>query len=90
MTELEAWVAARVAGAPESLRARVRRAVTGTDGAQPGDVVLRRAADAMAAASLTEDATETAALLLLTADTLVTLACQWAAETDPARLGAIA
>ena len=94
MTDLESWVTARVAGAPESLRARVRHAAaaasTESGVSVAGDVVLRRAADAMAADSLREETAGAAALLLLTADALVTLACHWAAETDPDRLGTIA
>jgi hypothetical protein len=78
-----AWLAGRLAGTPPSLRARIEEAVT----AHAGD--LRKAAEHLLDESKDGAATRDAAMTLLAADALVTLACQWAAEHDPDTLAGL-
>jgi len=90
LTDPEAWVADRIAGAPESLRERVRDAVTGLEsGADPlaFSNALRAAAEQLLASSpASPTPPHSEALTLLTADALITLACEWVAEHDPTGL----
>ena len=48
--------------------------------------MLRERAEALLAAAMTGRSTNDTALTLLAADALVTLACEWVAEHDPASL----
>lgn len=82
----KAWFRARTSGAPEALRARAERFF---DAAAHEDLVERFAVAgraALAEASV-DGATRPAALDLLAADALITLALLRSAEDDPARLG---
>lgn len=85
----DAWFAAHTAGAPEVLRRRSRHFYVQ---APSGDLAVRLAAAGQAA--LTEatrdDAGRAAALDLLAADALITLALLLAAEREPARLEVVA
>ena len=93
MTDPRKWLTARLIAAPESLRATVHEAA---------DPAMRRAsgsmerdfADALMAAAervvrspAAPAAGAASASALLTADALITLACEWVAEHDPERLG---
>ena len=90
MTDRRKWVTARLIAAPESLRATVQEAastaVQRTTGSVRGDFAdeLTAAAEQRLGSSIFSDA---AALDLLTADTLITLACEWVAGHEPERLG---
>jgi hypothetical protein len=92
---------ARLIAAPESLRATVydaaHTAVQRTSGSVRGDFAeqLMAAAERLMATAVAPAApassptppTPPTALSLLTADALVTLACEWVAEREPERLG---
>ena len=81
-----AWFREHTAGAPEALRVRAARFF---DDAADGMLVDRLAAaggDALAEATR-DGARRAAALDLLAADALITLALLRAAEIDPANLG---
>ena len=93
MTALEAWLAARLAEAPDSLRTSVERAAFSVQRAAD----VGQFADALKAAAEQLIATAPppppppppshgAALNLLTADALITLACEWVAERNPEAL----
>jgi hypothetical protein len=90
LTDRRKWVTARLIAAPESLRATVQEAasmaVQRTTGSVRGDFAdeLMAAAERRLGSPGVSHAT---ALDLLTADTLITLACEWVAENDPGRLG---
>jgi hypothetical protein len=85
----EVWFATRTAGAPESLR---RRAEHFYVQASPGDLASRLAAagGAALAEATRDDAGRAAALDLLAADALITLALLLAAEQEPTTLGTVA
>ena len=81
-----AWFTARTVGAPEALRARAERFF---EGAADDDLVARLAAAgraALADASV-DGAARPAALDLLAADALITLALLRSAEADPSNFG---
>jgi len=85
-----AWVDDRIAGAPESLREAVQREVDGMQVAMGVADALMAAAERLLVPSAVPSAASPAvsASALLTADALVTRACQWVAEHEPERLGA--
>lgn len=98
MTDFEAWLARRLAEGPAELRARIEtaRAASGALHA-PSSVQraaytvrfedeLRSVAEELLAAAMEGPATHDTALTLLAADALITLACEWVAETDPRTL----
>lgn len=94
MTDPHAWVADRLAGAPESLRERVQLAVasldSGTDTIAFSNALMAAAEQLLAsppASPTPPTSPHPEALRLLTADALITLACEWVAECDPAGLG---
>ncbi len=84
-----AWFAARTDGAPDALRVRSERFFAA---AADGDMGGRLAAAAQRALeeSMTFGAGRAAALDLLAADALITLALLAHAERDPAHLGDMA
>ena len=84
-----AWFAAHTIGAPEALRVRSKRFFDGSGG---GDLVSQLAAASHAAlAAATADGTVRAAALdLLAADALITLALLRSAVEQPAGLGSAA
>lgn len=88
MTDPEGWLAERLARAPASLRERVQRALGDARERGGGAAFGRRLRDVgerlMHEAG--QDDSRHAALTLLAADALVTLAVEWTAETDPAAL----
>jgi len=87
-----AWLDSRLMEAPPALRdaVTVQRAACSVqrDGA-PSEfaTVLRACAEGALAEAQDRPATHETALKLLTADALLTLACEWVAERDPASLG---
>jgi hypothetical protein len=85
----DAWFATRTTGAPDALRQRAEYFY-----AQAGAGDLGRRLAAAGGAALAEatrdDAGRAAALDLLAADALITLALLLAAEREPAALGAVA
>jgi len=90
MTEAVAWLEARSAGAPPALRQRVRDHLAS---APQGDDVATRLAEAggiALRAALAQGRSRAAALDLLAADALVTLALQAQAESNPGELAAFA
>lgn len=91
---LEAWLAARLQGVPESLRSRIQEAIAAhaapLQAPAPGVELASLLADA--GARLLERAeamppSREAALALLAADALMTYACEALAEQAPERLG---
>lgn len=90
VSALGQWLAERTEGAPTELRDRVMAWV---GAATPGDSVattLGLAGMAALDAAIDQGAARTAALDLLAADALVTLALLAQAEQDPRQLGAYA
>ena len=89
---VQRWFAAHSVGAPGPLCARAERYLAaGAGAAVPARQLARAAADALAAALARPGAGDrTAALDLLAADALMTLALQAYAETDPAGLARFA
>ena len=85
----DAWFAAHTAGAPHALRGRAGEFFAQ---AAAGDLASRlaHAARAALAAATRDNAGRAAALDLLAADALITLALLHAAEVEPAHLGAAA
>jgi hypothetical protein len=86
-----AWLDSRLMDAPSALRdaVNVQRAACGVqrDGTAAEFVAaLRTCAEGLLAEARRGSATRETALKLLAADALVTLACEWVAETDPPRL----
>ncbi len=85
----QAWLDAQLAGAPDELVARTREFVR-----REGDVIspeaLARAGRAALATAVAESPDRTAALDLLAADALVTLALAAQTEADPEGLRAFA
>jgi hypothetical protein len=90
MTDRVAWLEARAAAAPAALRHRVLQHLTAAP--PTGDLAGDLAAAARTALDLTlrEGGTRDAALDLLAADALVTLALLAGAERDPAGLAGFA
>ena len=80
------WFALHTDGAPEALRARAEQFFNAT---APGDLVARCAGAGRAALAeaARDGAARAAALDLLAADALITLALLRAAQDDPANLG---
>jgi len=96
LTDPRKWLTARLIAAPESLRATVHEAAHPAMRRASGSVerdfadVLMAAAERVVrspAAPAAPAACAAAASALLTADALVTLACEWVAEHEPERLG---
>jgi hypothetical protein len=93
VTDALGWLHARLADAPDSLRASVLREVDIQPDGVPGDPsggapgfggLLEAAAERLIASPRAAPTAPVAALALLTADALITLACEWAAEHGPA------
>lgn len=83
------WLDERTAAAPPALRDRVRRYASAEADAQPARALA--AAGRRALARVTQSPGDrSAALDLLAADGLITLALLWTAEHEPARLAAVA
>jgi len=90
MTLAESWLVAHTAAAPEALRERVRsRAMAGRRGLPMPNWLATSAMEALES-SLAQGTTRAAALDLLAADGLVTLALLAQAEAYPAGLAAFA
>jgi hypothetical protein len=92
VTDSRRWLDTRLAEAPESLRDSVRSAVDAervvgdarrTANPRGFGGLLTAAAERLIAPPDQTGAPATRALALLTADALITLACEWAAEHDP-------
>jgi hypothetical protein len=92
VTDPEAWLAARLAEAPAALRNRIEAARPAPPapfsvqrGASSGrfEDELRRMAEQLLALAKGGPPTHETALTLLAADALITLACEWVAETRP-------
>lgn len=81
----EAWVEARIAGAPVTLAERVRAFLVEAPDADPVDRFATAGRSALAAAE-SRGADRGAALDLLAADALITLALLAVAERSPGRL----
>lgn len=84
------WFAEQSAGAPPALSARAARYLAAQPGASDPALALASAAREALAASLAYAGDRAAALDLLAADALVTLALKARAVSDPAGLGAFA
>lgn len=90
MSTAERWLEGRLAGVPRSLRARIEQACrTGATQGTDLAVRLRAAAERLLAEAAGGPPTRETALTLLAADALVTLACEWVADTDPEGLEAL-
>lgn len=85
----QAWLDAQLAGAPDELVARTREFIRREGGAVNAEA-LARAGDAALATAMAESSDRTAALDLLAADALVTLALAAQADADPDALRAFA
>jgi len=85
----DAWFAARTAGAPEALRRRAEQFFGATE---PADLATRlsHAGHAALGAAMRDGGDRAAALDLLAADALITLALLAGAEGEPVSLGRIA
>lgn len=92
MTDSRRWLDTRLAHAPASLRDSVRSAVDTERAAgaarRPAnppafDALLTAAAERLIAPPDPTGAPAASAPVLLTADALITFACEWAAEHDP-------
>jgi hypothetical protein len=90
MTDATRWFAEQSAGAPQALQARAAYYLEAHAGGSDPALVLAAAARDALAASLDYAGDRAAALDLLAADALVTLALKARATTDPAGLGAFA
>ena len=85
LTASDAWLATRVDGVPGTLKARLQNALAeDSDEGLPTDV-FRRVALALIG-ELRGDQSRDDALTLLTADALMTYACEAASEQSPERL----
>ncbi len=80
------WFAARTVGAPEALRVRAEQFFTAATADELGQRLALAGSGALTAAAR-DGADRAAALDLLAADALITLALLRAAEEDPANLG---
>jgi len=91
VTDPGRWLDARLADAPASLRegvlAAVRRALPDGGTERFHEMLAERADALIASATVSASPAAPAAASLLAADALMTLACEWVAEHDPARLG---
>jgi hypothetical protein len=89
VTDPQAWLAERLADAPPSLRAQIEDALSSPLTPHSSLLAddLRSAAEALLTTAKSGPPTRETALALLAADALVTLACEWVAETEPERLG---
>lgn len=87
--DVERWFVERTTGAPEQLRRAATRWWGATPEAPLGERLTAAGQQALEAA-ISEGATRTAALDLLAADALITLALLAAAERDAATLAATA
>lgn len=85
----DAWFSTRTSGAPEALRCRVEKFFMGSSAPDLGSR-LSQAGGAALTEATRADAGRAAALDLLAADALITLALLLAAEQDPGRLGTTA
>jgi len=90
VTELLHWYAGRSRGAPEALHGRVRGYLNSTPEGSTHAETLATAAAAALAAVMPQGRDRAAALDLLAADALVTLALLAQAETAPEGLGRFA
>ena len=94
------WLEAKLAEAPESLRARIMEAVAsgrgapeptgaGAEAPRGGALVeqLRRAGEELMVEARSASPTRDTAMTLLAADALITFACEAVAETAPEKLG---
>ena len=90
MTEAAAWFAARTTGAPPGLRARAAEYLERVPAGGPPATRLAAAARLALTGVLHRGRDRSAALDLLTADALLTLALLAEAETAPAELGRFA
>jgi len=86
------WLETRLLGAPAALRDAlvVQRAgfsVQRDSAPEEFGAVLRGRAEELLGEAVAGPPTRVTALTLLAADALMTLACEWAAEHDPRRLG---
>lgn len=90
MTELLDWYAGRSHGAPEALHGRVRDYLSSAPQGATDAETLAAAAAAALAAVMPQGRDRAAALDLLAADALVTLALLAQAETAPEGLGRFA
>ena len=89
MTAAEAWFGARTDGAPEALRVRAEQYFLDTDSPDL-PVRLADAGRAALTAAIRDGGERAAALDLLAADALITLALLASAEHDAASLGRVA
>jgi len=85
---VDAWLAARTEGAPEVLRQRVAAWVAKAGPGGDAGTALSAAGGAALEAAVLQGRDRSAALDLLAADALVTLALLARAEADPAGLAA--
>ncbi len=89
MSDSDAWLAERLARAPEPLRARLHVALRDTLPAarSPLPDQLRAVAESLMNEARHGPPTRDTALTLLAADALVTLACEYVADHEAERLG---
>ncbi|NOT08169.1 MAG: hypothetical protein HOP28_08180 [Gemmatimonadales bacterium] len=90
MTGSTAWFRAECAGAPPVLAARAASFLAGEPEGTDAEVALERAAARALGATLAVPNDRAAAIDLLAADALITLALKARAASDPARLGEFA
>jgi hypothetical protein len=77
------WLAPRLADVPSTLRQRIEDAVNAVPGDGAAADVLRSAAEALLARARNGSPGRETALTLLTADALITYACEAAADAAP-------
>ncbi len=90
LSETLRWFEDQSAGAPEPLRDRARQFAMHVAAEPHGARLLGRAARDALGAALTHSSDRAAALDLLAADALITLALLWQAESEPGRLAGFA
>lgn len=90
MSEAASWLAARIADAPEALRARMLAALNDVNGVEEIHEHLGQAAALCLERAMSETARRESAMDLLTADALLTHACEAAAEAGSDVLAAFA
>lgn len=93
MTEPAAWLEERLEGAPASLRQAISQALGGNAAGAAGAAdaagfatLLRETGERLLESAKRNGADRRGALTLLAADACITLAAEWTAETDPAKL----
>jgi hypothetical protein len=88
VSQLEGWLDQRLARAPASLRQRIEGALSGAGADLTGSPAgrLQAVAERLLQEAKVGPATRDTAMTLLAADALITLACEWTAEFDPAGL----